>query len=123
MANTAAYRGLRWGELIALTIPQLDQAARVITVDRKSRRRARGSQLNMIAGDGHGGISVADGSRSGPTQCWVLHRSPSVIWTRTALAAGTGTALTPTTPPSGPTGHCRNQARHLGSPRTAAAGG
>ena len=35
MANTAAYSGLRWGELIALTIPQIDQAARVITVDRK----------------------------------------------------------------------------------------
>jgi integrase len=35
MANTAAYSGLRWGELIALTIPQLDQDARVITVDRK----------------------------------------------------------------------------------------
>ena len=28
MANTAAYSGLRWGELIALTIPQVDQAAR-----------------------------------------------------------------------------------------------
>jgi integrase len=35
MANTAAYSGLRWGELAALTIPQVDQAARVITVDRK----------------------------------------------------------------------------------------
>jgi integrase len=35
MANTAAYSGLRWGELIALTIPQVDQAGRVITVDRK----------------------------------------------------------------------------------------
>ena len=35
MANTAAYSGLRWGELTALTIPQIDQAARVITVDRK----------------------------------------------------------------------------------------
>jgi len=35
MANTAAYSGLRWGELTALTIPQTDQAARVITVDRK----------------------------------------------------------------------------------------
>jgi len=35
MANTAAYSGLRWGELIALTIPQTDQDARVITVDRK----------------------------------------------------------------------------------------
>ena len=35
MANTAAYGGLRWGELIALTIPQTDQDARVITVDRK----------------------------------------------------------------------------------------
>jgi integrase len=35
MANTAAYSGLRWGELIALTVPQVDQAARVITVDRK----------------------------------------------------------------------------------------
>jgi integrase len=35
MANTAAYSGLRWGELTALTIPQIDQAGRVITVDRK----------------------------------------------------------------------------------------
>lgn len=33
--NTAAYSGLRWGELTALTIPQVDQAARVITVDRE----------------------------------------------------------------------------------------
>ena len=30
MANTAAYSGLRWGELTALTIPQVDRAARVI---------------------------------------------------------------------------------------------
>jgi integrase len=35
MACTAAYSGLRWGELTALTIRQVDQAARVITVDRK----------------------------------------------------------------------------------------
>ena len=35
MASTAAYSGLRCGELTALTIPQIDQAARVITVDRK----------------------------------------------------------------------------------------
>ena len=35
MAYTAAYSGLRWGELIALTVPQVDQGARVITVDRK----------------------------------------------------------------------------------------
>jgi integrase len=35
MANTAAYTGLRWGELTALTIAQVDQAARVIAVDRK----------------------------------------------------------------------------------------
>jgi integrase len=35
MAYTAAYSGLRWGELTALTIPQVDQAGRVITVDRK----------------------------------------------------------------------------------------
>jgi hypothetical protein len=35
MANAAAYSGLRGGELIALTIPQVDQAARVIAVDRK----------------------------------------------------------------------------------------
>jgi integrase len=35
MANTAAYSGLRWGELIALTIAQVDQAIRIITVDRK----------------------------------------------------------------------------------------
>jgi len=35
MVNLAAYTGLRWGELAALTITQIDQAARVITVDRK----------------------------------------------------------------------------------------
>jgi integrase len=35
MANTAAYSGLRWGELTALTTGQIDQAGRVITVDRK----------------------------------------------------------------------------------------
>jgi integrase len=35
MANTAAYSGLRWGELTALTIWQVDQAGRVITVDRQ----------------------------------------------------------------------------------------
>jgi integrase len=35
MANTAAYSGLRWGELSALTISQIDPAGRVITVDRQ----------------------------------------------------------------------------------------
>ena len=35
MASTAAYSGLRWGELTALTISQVDPAGRVITVDRK----------------------------------------------------------------------------------------
>jgi hypothetical protein len=35
MASTAAYSGLRWGELTALTIWQVDQAGRVITVDRQ----------------------------------------------------------------------------------------
>ena len=35
MASAAAYSGLRWGELTALTIAQVDQANRVITVDRK----------------------------------------------------------------------------------------
>jgi integrase len=35
MACTAAYSGLRWGELVALTIAQVDAAVRVITVDRK----------------------------------------------------------------------------------------
>lgn len=35
MANTAAYAGLRWGELTALTTGQADTAARVIAVDRK----------------------------------------------------------------------------------------
>jgi hypothetical protein len=35
MASLAAYSGLRWGELTALTIPQVDEAGRVITVDRK----------------------------------------------------------------------------------------
>jgi integrase len=35
MANTAAYSGLRWGELIALTVQQVAPAARVIAVERK----------------------------------------------------------------------------------------
>jgi len=35
MANLAAYSGLRWGEIAALTIAQVSPAARVITVDRK----------------------------------------------------------------------------------------
>jgi integrase len=35
MANTAAYSGLRWGELVALTVSQVSLDARVITVDRK----------------------------------------------------------------------------------------
>jgi integrase len=35
MAQFAAYSGLRWGELAALTIGQVDQAGRAITVDRK----------------------------------------------------------------------------------------
>jgi integrase len=35
MAQAAAYSGLRWGELAALTVPQVDPAGRVITVDRK----------------------------------------------------------------------------------------
>jgi len=35
MAQLAAYSGLRWGELAALTAGQVDHAGRVITVDRK----------------------------------------------------------------------------------------
>ena len=35
MVHTAAYTGLRWGELTALTIGQVDPDARVIAVDRK----------------------------------------------------------------------------------------
>jgi integrase len=35
MAHTAAYSGLRWGELAALSIAQIDEPGRVITVDRK----------------------------------------------------------------------------------------
>jgi integrase len=35
MAVTAAYSGLRWGELTALTIEQVDRATRAISVDRK----------------------------------------------------------------------------------------
>jgi integrase len=35
MALTAAYSGLRWGELAALTIGQVDAGTRVISVDRK----------------------------------------------------------------------------------------
>ena len=35
MASIAAYSGLRWGELTALTIPQVDPGTRAIAVDRK----------------------------------------------------------------------------------------
>ena len=35
MVNVAAYSGLRWGELTALTIGQVDTVARTIAVDRK----------------------------------------------------------------------------------------
>jgi integrase len=35
VAYTAAYCGLRWGELVALTVGQVDVAARVITVNQK----------------------------------------------------------------------------------------
>jgi integrase len=35
MVNFAAYTGLRWGELIALTAGQINQAQRVVTVDGK----------------------------------------------------------------------------------------
>ena len=35
MAYLAAYSGLRWGELTALTTAQTDTLGRVITVDRK----------------------------------------------------------------------------------------
>jgi integrase len=35
MASTAAYSGLRWGELTALGIHQVDTGSRVITMDRK----------------------------------------------------------------------------------------
>ena len=35
MANFAAYTGLRWGELAALTTGQVEQGTRVVTVDRK----------------------------------------------------------------------------------------
>ena len=41
MANTAAYSGLWWGELTALTIGQVETVARVITVDRKVVEVAR----------------------------------------------------------------------------------
>jgi hypothetical protein len=35
MVNLAAYAGLRWGELIALTTGQISQAERIVTVDGK----------------------------------------------------------------------------------------
>jgi integrase len=35
MAYTAAYTGLRWGELAALALDQIDPASRTVTVDRK----------------------------------------------------------------------------------------
>jgi integrase len=35
MANFAAYTGLRWGELAALTVAQITPATRTVDVDRK----------------------------------------------------------------------------------------
>lgn len=46
-----------------------------------------GSQLDAIASDGHAGINVI-ASSTDSTQCWVLHRSSSGTWTRTALTTG-----------------------------------
>lgn len=73
MAQLAAYSGLRWGELAALTIGQIDQADRVITVDRKvigiGGRRYEGAPKNR--GD--------DGGRS-----WTWHSLRHVFCT-TAL--------------------------------------
>jgi hypothetical protein len=54
MANTAAYSGLRWGELASLAIQQVDQAARAITVDRKVVEVAG---LNPLGA----GLPLADG--------------------------------------------------------------
>ena len=55
MANVAAYSGLRWGEIAALTAPQVDTAARVITVDRQvvevAGRVRRGAEEPQAAAD------------------------------------------------------------------------
>jgi integrase len=40
MVNFAAYTGLRWGELVALTVDRIDQELRQVAVDRKSSRSA-----------------------------------------------------------------------------------
>jgi hypothetical protein len=50
MANTAAYSGLRWGELTALTIAQVDPAARVIAVDRAAGTNPLGLVFPSPAG-------------------------------------------------------------------------
>jgi integrase len=35
MVSFAAYTGLRWGELVALTISQISESSRIVTIDRK----------------------------------------------------------------------------------------
>jgi integrase len=67
MANTAAYTGLRRGELAALTTSQIDTAARVITVSRKmiagactsSRRRTASTARPSTPARAGGPVVVA----------------------------------------------------------------
>ena len=54
MANVAAYSGPRWGEIAALTVPQVDTAACVIAVDR------------MVCG------SQPDSGNSLGARCWLV---------------------------------------------------
>ena len=75
MASTAAYSGLRWGELTALTIGQIDQAGRVITVDRKvievaghlyiEAPKNRKSLTGLARGQACGGMLVLGGQGCG----------------------------------------------------------
>ena len=80
MASTAAYSGLRWGELAALTIPQVDQAARVITVDRKVVEVS--GQLYLEAPK-----TASTARRSAPGARPPATRSPSVLPTGSSRPA------------------------------------
>ena len=83
MASTAAYSGLRWGELAALTIPQVDQAARVITVDRKVVEVS--GQLYLEAPK-----TASTAKRSAPGARPPATRSPSVLPTGSSRPAPSG---------------------------------
>jgi integrase len=84
MASTAAYSGLRWGELTALTIAQIDSTARVIT--RTGLRAAA-----MVGADW--AIRV---SRRSPSWPWPESRRPARTGTPTPSCVRTARPASPT---------------------------